>query len=109
MVGGVYREVVPDSRPVFSWAWHSTPERTSRVTVTVAKDGDGTMLTLHHEQFSTTRRDATAAVDRHSTSSSVIPRKPARREPRHKQQAPDAQRKPGRQIPRPLPLNGEDS
>jgi uncharacterized protein YndB with AHSA1/START domain len=50
-VGGIYREVVPDTRLVFSWAWHSTPERQSLVTVTVAKDGDGTLLTLHHEQF----------------------------------------------------------
>ena len=50
-VGGVYREVVPDSRLVFSWAWHTTPERESLVTVTVAADGDGTLLTLHHEQF----------------------------------------------------------
>lgn len=48
-VGGVYREVVPDTRLVFTWAWHSTPERESLVTVTVAKDG--AMLTLHHEQF----------------------------------------------------------
>jgi uncharacterized protein YndB with AHSA1/START domain len=50
-VGGVYREVVPNSRLVFSWAWHSTPERESLVTVTVAADGDGSMLTLHHEQL----------------------------------------------------------
>ena len=50
-VGGVYREVVPDSRLVFTWAWHSTPERQSLVTITVAKDGDGAMLTLQHEQF----------------------------------------------------------
>jgi len=50
-VGGVYREVVPDSRLVFTWAWHSTPERESLVTVTVAADGEGTLLTLHHEQF----------------------------------------------------------
>ena len=50
-VGGVYREVVPDSRLQFSWAWHSTPERQSLVTVTVARDGDGAILTLHHEQF----------------------------------------------------------
>ncbi|MEZ0301836.1 MAG: SRPBCC domain-containing protein [Hyphomicrobiaceae bacterium] len=50
-VGGIYREVVPNSRLQFTWAWHSTPERESLVTVTVAKDGDGTMLTLHHEQF----------------------------------------------------------
>ena len=32
-VGGVYREVVPNQRLVFSWAWHSTPERESLVTV----------------------------------------------------------------------------
>ena len=51
-VGGVYREVVPNSRLVFSWAWHSTPERESLVTVTVTADGnDGSMLTLLHEQF----------------------------------------------------------
>jgi uncharacterized protein YndB with AHSA1/START domain len=50
-VGGVYREVVPDRRLVFSWAWHSTPERESLVTVTLSQDGDGTLLTLHHEQF----------------------------------------------------------
>jgi uncharacterized protein YndB with AHSA1/START domain len=50
-VGGVYREVVADSRLVFTWAWHSTPERESLVTVTIVPDGDGTLLTLHHEQF----------------------------------------------------------
>ena len=50
-VGGVYREVVPASRLVFTWAWHSTPERESLVTITLAKDGDGTLLTLHHERF----------------------------------------------------------
>ena len=50
-VGGEYREVGPDSRLVFSWAWHSTPERESLVTITISKDGDSSMLTLHHEQF----------------------------------------------------------
>jgi uncharacterized protein YndB with AHSA1/START domain len=50
-VGGVYREVVPYQRLVFSWAWHSTPERESLVTVTLKPDGDGTLLTLHHEQL----------------------------------------------------------
>jgi uncharacterized protein YndB with AHSA1/START domain len=50
-VVGVYREVVPNERLVFSWAWHSTPERESLVTVTLKPDGDGTLLTLHHEQF----------------------------------------------------------
>jgi uncharacterized protein YndB with AHSA1/START domain len=50
-VGGVYREVVPNERLVFSWAWHSTPERESLVTVLLKPDREGTLLTLHHEQF----------------------------------------------------------
>jgi uncharacterized protein YndB with AHSA1/START domain len=50
-VGGVYSEVVPNSRLRFSWAWHTTPERESLVTVTIAEDGEGSILTLHHEQF----------------------------------------------------------
>ncbi|MDX2202612.1 MAG: SRPBCC domain-containing protein [Hyphomicrobiaceae bacterium] len=50
-VSGSYREVVPGRRLVFTWAWVTTPERQSLVTVTVAPDGAGTLLTLHHEQF----------------------------------------------------------
>jgi uncharacterized protein YndB with AHSA1/START domain len=50
-VGGVYREVVPDSRLVFTWAWQSTPERESLVIVTIVPDGEGSLLTLHQEQF----------------------------------------------------------
>ena len=50
-VGGVYREVVPHKRLVFSWAWHTTPERESQVTVILQPDGDGTLLTLHHERL----------------------------------------------------------
>jgi uncharacterized protein YndB with AHSA1/START domain len=50
-VSGAYREVVPNERLVFSWAWRSTPERESLVTVTLKADGDGTILTLLHEQF----------------------------------------------------------
>jgi uncharacterized protein YndB with AHSA1/START domain len=50
-VGGVYREMVPNQLLVFSWAWHSTPERESLVTVSLKPDGEGTLLTLHHEQF----------------------------------------------------------
>jgi uncharacterized protein YndB with AHSA1/START domain len=57
-VGGVYREVVPNQRLVFSWAWHSTPERESLVTVSLQPDGDGTLLTLSHEQlFDSAARD----------------------------------------------------
>jgi uncharacterized protein YndB with AHSA1/START domain len=50
-VGGIYREMVPNQRLVFSWAWHTTPERESLVTVSLKPDGDGTLLTLTHEQF----------------------------------------------------------
>ncbi len=50
-VSGVYREVEPDRRLVFTWAWRSTPERESLVTVALKPDGDGTMLTLTHEKF----------------------------------------------------------
>lgn len=50
-VSGIYREVVPDERLVFTWAWRTTPDRESLVTVTLKGDGDGTLLTLLHEQF----------------------------------------------------------
>ena len=50
-VSGVYREVVPNEKLVFTWAWKSTPERESLVTLTFKKDGDGTVMTLLHEQF----------------------------------------------------------
>ncbi len=50
-VGGVYREVVPNQRLVFSWAWHSTPERESQVAVMLKPEGEGTLLTLTHEQL----------------------------------------------------------
>jgi len=50
-VSGVYREVVPNERLVFSWAWHSTPERESLVTVSLKPDGAGTLLVFSHEQF----------------------------------------------------------
>ena len=50
-VSGVYREVVPNEKLVFSWAWRSTPERESLVTVALKGDGTATVLTLTHEQF----------------------------------------------------------
>ncbi len=50
-VGGVYREVTPDQRLVFTWAWRSTPERESLVSVALRPDGAATLLTLTHEQF----------------------------------------------------------
>jgi uncharacterized protein YndB with AHSA1/START domain len=60
-VSGVYREIVPDQKLVYTWAWKSTPERESIVTVTFKPDGDGTLLTLLQEQFFDE-----AARDRHS-------------------------------------------
>ena len=50
-VGGKYLEVLPNERLVFSWAWHSTPERQSQVTVILKPEGDMTFLTLTHEKF----------------------------------------------------------
>ena len=50
-VSGIYREVIPNEKLVFTWAWKSTPERESLVTLTFKADGDGTIMTLQHEQF----------------------------------------------------------
>lgn len=50
-VSGVYREVVPNEKLVFTWAWRSTPERVSLVTVHLKADGDHTIMTFTHEQF----------------------------------------------------------
>ena len=50
-VSGVYREVVPNEKLVFTWAWRSTPERESLVTILLKPDGDGTLMTFIHEQF----------------------------------------------------------
>ncbi len=60
-VSGAYREVVPNRKLVFTWAWRSTPERESLVTIEIRPDGDGTSLTLTHEQFFDE-----AARDRHA-------------------------------------------
>lgn len=50
-VSGVYREVVANEKLVFTWAWKSTPERESLVTLTFKDDNGGTVMTLLHEQF----------------------------------------------------------
>ncbi|ANB71995.1 SRPBCC family protein [Paraburkholderia phytofirmans] len=50
-VYGQYLEVVPDAKLVFTWAWRSQPEQESLVTVLLRPDGNGTLLTLTHEQF----------------------------------------------------------
>jgi len=50
-VSGTYKEVTPYTRLVFSWAWRTTPERESQVTIDIKPDPDGSLLTLTHEQF----------------------------------------------------------
>jgi uncharacterized protein YndB with AHSA1/START domain len=49
---GVYREVVPHRKLVFTWTWpNSTPERESLVTLTLHATAGGTELLFLHEQF----------------------------------------------------------
>jgi uncharacterized protein YndB with AHSA1/START domain len=60
-VSGTVQEAIVNERLVYSWAWRGTPDRVSLVTVTFKSDGDGTMVTLLHEQFFDE-----AARDRHS-------------------------------------------
>jgi uncharacterized protein YndB with AHSA1/START domain len=50
-VSGIYREVVPNEKLVFTWAWRSTPERESLVTILIKPEGAGSLLTLQHEKF----------------------------------------------------------
>ena len=50
-VSGVYREVVENRKLVFTWAWRSTPQRESLVTIVLRADGAATDLTLTHERF----------------------------------------------------------
>ena len=50
-VSGIYREVVPNEKLQFTWAWRTMPERESLVTILVKPDDDGALLTLIHEQF----------------------------------------------------------
>lgn len=49
---GVYQEVVPNRKLVFSWHWpRTTPERVSRVTIEFHPARGGTDLIFRHEQF----------------------------------------------------------
>ena len=49
---GVYREVVPNRKLVFTWTWpNTTPERESLVTITLRPAASGTELLFRHEQF----------------------------------------------------------
>jgi uncharacterized protein YndB with AHSA1/START domain len=50
-VSGIVQEAVAGKKVVYTWAWQSTPDRESLVTVEFKPDGDGTLLVLTHEQF----------------------------------------------------------
>jgi uncharacterized protein YndB with AHSA1/START domain len=50
-VSGAYREVVPGRKLTFTWNWASPREPESLVTIDLEPDGDGTLLTLTHEQI----------------------------------------------------------
>ena len=51
-VTGVYREVVPNRKLVFTWTWpRTTPERESVVTIVFKAAGSGTELDFRHEQL----------------------------------------------------------
>ena len=49
---GVYREVVPHRKLVFSWCWpRTTPDRISQITIVLRPEGGGTDMEFRHEQF----------------------------------------------------------
>ena len=49
---GIYKEVVPNKKLVFTWSWpNSTPERVSVVTIVFQAVGKGTELVFKHEQL----------------------------------------------------------
>ena len=60
-VSGVYREVVPNRKLVYTWAWESTPERESVVSVELRRVDQGTELLLTHDRFADTE-----ARDKHA-------------------------------------------
>lgn len=55
---GVYREVIPDRKLVFTWEWRGMPERESLVTFRLEPVDGGTELTLIHEQLPDEARDS---------------------------------------------------
>jgi len=49
---GVYREVVPNRKLVFTWCWpRTTPDRVSQVTILLRAEGGSTDMEFRHEKF----------------------------------------------------------
>ena len=62
-VQGIYREVVPHSKLVFTWTWpNSTPERESVITIELRGAGRNTEFIFRQEQFF----DATVRDNHHN-------------------------------------------
>ncbi len=62
-ISGSYVEVVPNERVVLTWGWEgsrSLPSGASRVEVTLAPDGQGTLLRLRHLDLPEGERDSHA-------------------------------------------------
>lgn len=55
---GVYLEVRPDEKLVFTWEWPGAPERESLVTIRLAPIDEGVELTLIHSQLPDTAAQA---------------------------------------------------
>ena len=52
-VGGVYKELEPGRKIVFTWVWEGDAKTETLVTVELRKNGVGTELTLTHSKFAT--------------------------------------------------------
>ena len=53
-VSGIYREIIPNEKLVFTWSWDPAPgeePHESLVTVLLKPDAGGTLLTLIHEHL----------------------------------------------------------
>ena len=50
-VSGVYEEVQAKRKLCFTWAWQSTPDRVSLVTIELRPALDGTELKFRHDRF----------------------------------------------------------
>jgi uncharacterized protein YndB with AHSA1/START domain len=50
-VSGTYQEVAENRRLSFTWAWQSTPDRVSLVTIELRPTAQGTELDFRHDRF----------------------------------------------------------
>lgn len=62
VVGGVYREIAPPSKLVFTWSWEGSGDDADMlVTVELEARGQGTHLVLRHERLANTESRASHA------------------------------------------------